>query len=396
VSGRKRRLGSLVLVLLSPFLCAAERPPGLGDVKEVRTWSYPDYTRVVVELTRSVETEVERLGANARAGRGERLYADLPGIWVGRRFLEGVPVGDGLLQGVRMGQNTLRRSRLVIDLQHYQSHRLLHLRNPDRVVIDVYGRRSGGERREWPDRGQAPGSTRLSAGLRRVDRVVIDAGHGGRDPGAIGIGGLKEKDINLKLAHLLRAQLEKRGFEVVMTREKDQTLGLEKRTAHAESSGGDLFVSLHANAARRRAARGLEIYYLDANHERHTLDVAARENGVGRDQIDSLQRTLAKLRVAENGGHSAQLAELVHDEVEVALLSRGRGMPNLGVKKGPFYVLFLSSMPSILVEAGFVTNKQDAKLLRSRQYLSVLADEIADGIERYRDAGTQVALGDAP
>lgn len=368
------------LASLVPFLLGVDRPHGLGDVEDVRTWSYDGYTRVVVELSRSVdvsEADLVRLSADAGAGRPERLYLDVPGIWVGRRFESGLEVGDGLLEGVRLGQNTLRRTRLVIDLEDYGDHRLFTLPSPPRIVVDVYG-----EAKQQP--GAEEGGVRLPTSLRRVHTVVVDPGHGGRDPGAIGQGGLREKDVNLSIARTLATQLEARGFEVILTREDDRTLTLEERTARAESAGGDVFISIHANASRRTGARGIEVYTLDSNHERHSLDVAARENGVPAARLDPLQRALAQIQVGEVGEHSARLAGLIHDNVIRAARARDDSLPDLGVKKGPFYVLFMSRMSSVLVETGFVTNRRDAKLLRSAKYRAMIAEQIAAGVDRYR------------
>lgn len=389
MKGRGRARGVLAMLgALLPLLLAAERPPGLGDVRDVRTWSHPDFTRVVVELSRSVpEPEVRSLSATGDAANPDRLYVDLSGIWVGRDYVDGIEIGDGLLRGVRLGQNTQRTTRLVIDLERYERHRLLMLRAPDRIVLDVYRSRARGDRAG--DAKPAPGGdgARLAVPLRSVERIVVDPGHGGRDPGAIGIGRVHEKDVNLKLAKRIASELRKEGFDVVLTREDDRYLDLEERTAFAESVGGDLFVSVHSNSSPRVDTRGIEIYYLDDGHERHSLDVAARESGVPRSQLDSLQRTLAKLRIGETGEHSETLARYVHEDVMDGLASdrRTRGIPDLGVKKGPFYVLFLSSMPSILVEAGFLTNHEDAKLLRSDAYLDLFARRVARGLVRYRD-----------
>ncbi|MCH7598898.1 MAG: N-acetylmuramoyl-L-alanine amidase [Myxococcales bacterium] len=381
----------LMLVLLLPGLLGVTRPKGMGSVTDVRTWSHPDYTRVVVELTQPVETEVKRLTADAKAGRPDRLYLDLEGIWVGRDFEDGIPIQDGLLQDLRLGQNTLGKARLVIDLQRYDRHRLLILRSPHRVVVDVYGPRSGGETLQWPrPEGSLPNS-RLSIQLRPIRTVVIDPGHGGKDPGAIGIGGLREKDVNLRLAKMIGERLEHRGFTVVFTRSKDLSLSLEERTVIAEAAYGDIFVSIHANASTRRGTRGIEIYSLDENHERHSLDVAARENGVSRSEVDSLQRAMAKLHVSEVSEHSVRLAKSVHDSLMPGLRKKYREVPDLGVKKGPFYVLFLSSMPAILLESGFLTNKHDAKLLRDKSYLMAMAEHIAAGLGDYRSRGQQVA-----
>jgi N-acetylmuramoyl-L-alanine amidase len=379
-----RSLLLVLLVLLVPILMGVERPPGLGDVRDVRTWSYEGYTRVVLELTHEVrlpESGLVRLGANRFAGRPERLYLDVPGVWVGRRYESGIEVGDGLLAGVRLGQNTLSHSRLVIDLERYDHHRLFTLASPPRIVIDVYGDRPTFKR---------DSSGRLPTELRRVHTIVVDPGHGGRDPGATGIGGLHEKTVNLSIAKRLAKRLESRGFKVILTRSSDQTLDLEERTAIAESAGGDVFISIHANASRRAKTRGLEIYTLDENHERHSLDVASRENGVPAAKLDPLQRALARLRVGEAGSYSKRLANLVHASVIEGARKSKRSVPDLGLKKGPFYVLFMSSMSSVLVETGFLTNKRDAKLLRSTKYQRELAEEIAEGVHQYRQ---QIELG---
>jgi N-acetylmuramoyl-L-alanine amidase len=381
-----RALGAALLAALGPALLGVARPPGLGDVVAVRHWSYPEYTRVVVELSRPVATEVRRLPADRGAGRPERLYLDLEGVWVGRVPAEGIPVGDGLLRDVRLGQNTLRRTRVVIDLERYESHRLITLAHPDRVVIDVYGPR--GE--PGPPGSPTGRRLRLPAALRPVRTVVIDPGHGGRDPGAIGVGGLREKDVTLRLARGLGRELSARGFRVVYTREDDRTIGLEERTAIAESVSGDVFVSVHANAARRRSVHGIETYYLNEDHERHSLNLAARENGIPRGQVNALQHTLARLQMEEIMPHSQRLARMVQDRM-VNGLPRRKRPGDLGVKKGPFYVLFLSNMPAILIEAGFLTNRDEAARLRDPAYLELLSAQIAEGLDRYREAGATYA-----
>ena len=383
---RASRARLALLLALAAGLLGVNRPPGLGDVVAVRHWSYPEYTRVVIELDRPVQTEVQRLAADPGADRPQRLYLDLEGVWVGRSHSEPIPVGDGLLRAVRLGQNTLTRTRVVIDLQRYDRHRLITLTHPDRVVLDVYGPRRGPE-------GEAPGTAPapLPAGLRPVQTVVIDPGHGGKDPGAIGLGGLREKDVTLAVARGLGRELSARGFRVVYTREDDRTIGLEERTAIAESVSGDVFVSVHANAAPRRSVNGVETWYLNQNHERHSLNLAARENGIPRSQVDDLQHTVAKLQMEEIMPHSRRLARLVQERIV-------RGLPpdhqpqDLGVKQGPFYVLFLSNMPSILVETGFLTNREDAARLRDRGWRDLLARQIAEGLVLFRDGDANYAL----
>jgi N-acetylmuramoyl-L-alanine amidase len=385
----RRALLLLCVTALLPGILAAKRPAGLGDVRDVRTWSHADYTRVVVELTRPVDTSVTRLRPNSKAGRPDRLYLDFEGIWVGRDYADGIQVRDGLLQDVRLGQNTLRRTRLVIDLERYESHRLLILQSPHRVVVDVYGSRKGrkGMQSSGSSGANGSGSSRLSPSLRSIQTVVIDPGHGGKDPGAIGVGNLREKDVTLRVARNLGKRLAARGLRVVYTRTDDRTLSLEARTAAAESVDGDVFISVHANAAPRRSVHGVETYYLDHNHDRHAANLAARENGIPRGQVNVLQHTLAKLHMEEISPHSRRLARAVQKQI-VSGLPKGKRPQDLGVKKGPFYVLFLSNMPAILVEVGFLTNRTEAKRLRDGRYLDSLARQIASGVQHYASEKT--------
>lgn len=386
---RAARLAPFLLLLL-PLLLGAQRPAGLGNVTEVRHWSYPDYTRVVVELDRpvTIKNGVKRLPAEAKSGRPERLYVDVEGIWVGGDYEQGIAVRDGLLEGIRIGQNTRRTIRVVVDLQRYERYRVITLSHPDRLVLDIYGPRRGVDR-DLEGR-------RMPSQLRPIHTVVLDPGHGGKDPGAIGVGGVHEKNVTLALARSLAKDLEARGFRVVMTRDDDRFIDLEERTAIAEAARGDLFVSLHANAARRASVRGVETYYLDENHERHSLDVAARENGVAPSEVNELQRTVAKLRVSEVSPQSRRLAELIQDQIVSGMPRAFRPVSDLGAKKGPFYVLFLSTMPAVLVEAGFLTNRTEAKRLRDGAYRDAMAEQIAEALVAYRDSDARLALRSRP
>lgn len=391
-----RRFRILGAVLVSVCFVESASAAEPLDVVDVRHWSYESYTRVVVELTGAVDTKVRQL--EAADGLPHRLYLDLPDVVVGADFAEPIPVTDGLLQRLRIGQNAPGRARLVVDLERYGRHRLFVLSAPHRVVLDVYAerRRDGGSATATDEAAgrQATGSIPLA--LRTVHTVVIDPGHGGEDPGASGKRGLREKDLALAVGLDLRERLRARGFKVVMTREADRTLGLEERTAIAEGAGADVFVSIHANAAEGPKANGLETYYLDESHERHTLRVAARESGVSAAALDPLQRAMAGLRVEEVSERSAALATSVHAEIVSGIRTVYGSVRDLGVKQGPFHVLFLSGAPAILVEMGFVTHRTDAKRLDSALYRAVVAERIARGVSDYRSAQKHVALTVTP
>jgi N-acetylmuramoyl-L-alanine amidase len=306
---------------------------------------------VVVELTQPVRTVLRELPADLGAGKPARLYLDLAGVWVGKRYQEGLPVGDGLLQGVRVGQNTLSTARLVLDLERYDRHRLIELSHPDRVVIDVYGRRPGERPR---DRRETPGDLgRLPVGLRPVETIVIDAGHGGRDPGAIGVNGLREKDVTLRLARSLGEKLSAQGFEIVYTRSDDRTISLEERTAIC---GIGRWRPLRVAACERRAARlgGRDRDLLPGRQPRapQPRGGRARERRAS-GQVDVLQRTVAKLRVGEVSVHSRRAANTVHQQMVSGCGGRYREVIDLGVEEGAVLrALLLSNIPAILVEAG--------------------------------------------
>jgi N-acetylmuramoyl-L-alanine amidase len=401
---------ALRLCLLTALAAASLGADRESDVRAIRHWSYPDFTRVAIELTRPTQARIDRLGADHQSGRPERLYLDLSGLWVGHHLDQPIPVGDGLLRGIRAGQFTSNTARVVIDLQRYDRHQIRMLTNPHRVLIDVYGTRgrpatpgppavaaAPPSREPAPRRALAPlPAQRRYEGPGRKLTVVVDAGHGGSDPGAIGPGGLREKSVTLAVALDLERRLLARGFRVVMTRQGDRTVSLEERTALAEGAGGDVFVSIHVNAAPRSAANGIETYYLDSTNERHTLRVAARENGVPPSALDPLQRAVAGLRISELGSNSAALAQTVHGELIRGVRGAFGSVSNLGVKQGPFHVLFLSSAPSILVEVGFVTHRAEARRLATDWYRKVLAEHIARGLALYRSQSASVLTARAP
>src|SRR5690606_4533602 len=302
------RGGAPLAAILLALLGLAAAPAALAQirVRDVRHWSYGDYTRVAGEPTQPVAPALREAPAEPANGTPARLYLDLPGVVVGRTRAEPIPVGDGLLRRIRLGQFTRDTTRVVLDLERWERHRLLRLAGPDRIVIDVFGAPGGPPVRA--------ARARPSMELRPVRRIVVDAGHGGSDPGAIGHGRLREKDVTLRLARALRRELLARGFEVVMTRDDDRALSLLERTARAEGAGGDVFVSLHANAARNPRAEGIEVYTLDENARRQTPRLAARENGVAPGEGDALQGLLTRLRLSEPSTRADRPAHPLHEE----------------------------------------------------------------------------------
>jgi len=216
--------------------------------------------------------------------------------------------------------------------------------------------------------------------------IVIDAGHGGKDPGAVGYKGTKEKDIALDVAKRLEKKLSKNmNVKVVMTRDEDVFLRLSERTKIANESNGNLFISIHTNAAEDRRASGFETFLIGPNKNEAAVRVAARENavleleGVAGKKLtneDLIQATIAQSAFASK---SEQFASMVQQEIKKRVQSRDRG-----VKQAGFYVLMGASMPNVLVELGFISNPSEEKKLRSPQYRDQLATAIYRAVEQYK------------
>jgi N-acetylmuramoyl-L-alanine amidase len=217
----------------------------------------------------------------------------------------------------------------------------------------------------------------------RVKKIVIDPGHGGKDPGAMA-NGLKEKDIVLKVARKLAPMLENRlGCKVILTRNKDVFIPLEERTAIANKNDADLFISLHVNSSESQAASGIETYYLNLTTNPEAMRVAALENSTSAHQMSDLQNILSDILKNSKISESSRLAQQVHDSVVGGLDKNFPNIKNLGVKQAPFYVLIGAEMPAILVEMSFISNSDDAQHLKDERYLDRLAYEITEGVQSY-------------
>ncbi len=223
----------------------------------------------------------------------------------------------------------------------------------------------------------------LGLGARRI---VIDPGHGGHDPGTIGPRGLQEKDlvldVALRLERLVRQEL---GTEVVLTRSTDVFIPLEERTAIANQKEGDLFVSIHANAARSPHARGFETYILSFARTPHAEAVAARENAISTATLKDLQGLVKAITLNSKIDESRDLAHSIQDGM-VSGVREQHEVPDRGVHSAPFYVLIGANMPAVLAELGFVSHPEDEKRLRGPQYREMLARSLRKGLRTYLEA----------
>lgn len=219
-----------------------------------------------------------------------------------------------------------------------------------------------------------------------IGTIVIDPGHGGKDPGAIAFD-MKEKDIVLKVGKSLAAHLrEKLGATVILTRTDDSFMPLEERTAIANTNSADLFISLHINAHPSPDIRGFETYFLNLTTNAEAMRVAARENATTTHQLSDLQDILSDIMRNSKINESSRLAERVHKSIDNGFSESHFALKDMGVKQAPFYVLIGAEMPAILIEIAFISNPEDAKLLGDEQFIVKLAGQISDGISQYANA----------
>lgn len=228
----------------------------------------------------------------------------------------------------------------------------------------------------------------------KVRRVIIDPGHGGHDTGAIGKEGTREKDVALAISKKLAEELKEKGLEVVLTRDDDKFIRLEDRAKFANAEHGDLFISIHCNAAASRKLRGVETYTLNTSADRYSIRLAARENQSSEKGISDLQFILADLATKANTEESSRLANQVQRNLVKGLARKYTGIKDLGHKEALFYVLLGVKMPAILVETSFLSNPEDEERLASGAFQSEVAKAISQGVEDFLDDRRRVAKVD--
>ena len=219
-----------------------------------------------------------------------------------------------------------------------------------------------------------------------VSRIVIDAGHGGHDPGAQS-NGVSESELTLDVALRLGRLLDKQpGVEVVLTRDADVFIPLEERTSIANREGADLFLSIHANASRNPKARGVETYFLNFASNPAAEAVAARENSASGRAMHSLPDIVRAIALNNKIDESRDFADMVQRSMVRPLSTRNKQLKDLGVKQAPFVVLIGAAMPSVLAEISFVTHKQEGQLLKSTAYRQQIAEALLDAVIRYQQS----------
>ena len=369
---RRMRTSTATLLLALAVVTYAGSVMAGESLTGVRYWTAPDHTRIVVDLTgyasysTRVLTNPDRvvvLVQSADAGDVSRSTA----------------VGDGVIQHIRINQIG-SGAQVVLDLEGAFEHNVFSLKpylgKPHRIVIDVFS--DVVRRISEPVTGDdGPVATRV---------IVIDPGHGGEDPGTLGNGVLVEKeivlDIGKRVAGILRA---KPGYDVRMTRDGDYFVSLRKRKQLAQTWGGDIFISIHGNSAPNLRASGTEIFYVSPRgaSDQAARELADRENaadlvgGVSPDADNDVLSILVDLKMGGNVQKSSHLATMISSRI--ASMDLGR----CSMKQAGFVVLKSLSMPSVLVEVGFLSNGQDVDKLKRPEYRQKYANCLAQAIDDY-------------
>jgi N-acetylmuramoyl-L-alanine amidase len=347
-------------------LLPAEKPAEPAQITRVELYGGKEASRAVVFVTRPTLFEVGDLAADGQ--HGPRIFIDIKNsVLKAKHTYE----GEGLIERVRLGEKG-SLSRVVLDMKTPAARRVFYLPEPFRLVVDV------------SNEAVTPLSER--AGPRRVHRVVLDPGHGGHDPGAMGASGLREKDVVLDIAHRAAPLVARElGIATLLTRDTDVFVPLDERVAHANAFSADLFVSIHCNASETSGSRGVMTFVLDASRDDLAERVAARENAASAEASVELANAMSHVLDPASLAHSSHFAELLQRSAVASLSPKYPDVLDQGVKSAGFYVLAGARMPAVLFETSFISNLGEERRLDSGEYRQKMADAIVNAVRAYRD-----------
>lgn len=403
-----RRLGRLALrpALACVALLWLATAAGAATLRAVRQITTPLMTRVIVEFSEPVHYRLQRVSGHPDLGVPARVYVDFPGTEIAAGAVGQLDLREGPLLRLRATRPAAATTRLILDVPGLTDFGAFPMPDPFRLIIDVRGTPRTAPPRPAaapPPPSPQPTAARQARGAarpsppaavpapaaQRAMKIVLDPGHGGKDPGAIGVDGVAEKDVVLAIAQRLRARLAATpDVEVVLTRDSDVFLALEERTARANAEQADVFVSIHANASPNAGLSGVETYYLNNTNDRATIRLAEMENGLrsvtgNRQRERDVALILSDLIQSYKIQESVLLAEQVQRDLVTTLDTHRTPANNLGVKRGPFYVLVGAGMPCVLVEVAFLTHPVEGGRLAQPDYQDTIAEGLLRGIRRF-------------
>ncbi len=310
--------------------------------------------------------------------------ADTVKIWVKAGFYGGPCWIEGDHKLYQFARIKHARNGVAFKFRFYQSVGYKFARVSDTLSVFKFFRKRGAGGGASRVAGKR---SRTSTPRRTIKTIVVDAGHGGKDPGAIGYHGTLEKDIALAIAKKLKKELQKRGFKVILTRSRDRYLTLEQRTKIANDAHADLFISIHCNWNRKSIVGGTEVYFLSTAKTTWERAVAMRENASfmkysgNKDKLNKLDAILLDMAQTEFLQESEDLAGYIQHGIVART-----GLLNRGVKQAGFYVLYKVFMPAVLVETAFISNPVEERKLKDPDFQWRIARGIADGVVRFKSA----------
>jgi len=345
---------------------------------DIRSYSYPDKTRVVIDLSEKTEFRADKLV------NPDRIFIDImSSVAKLENTSKQIKIDDGVIKTVRTAQFNQEIIRVVLDLYQQTKYELFSLVEPDRIVIDIF--KSGEEAAISETLPVKPEEKPVIKPEMTEERIVIiDPGHGGNDPGAIGPTGLKESEVTLGIALYLEKLLKEAGIPAYLTRNKNEFISLENRTSFANQKNGFVFVSLHANSVlnHRPSAKGTETFVLSSKYiGASAKDVADRENRASRTHpgVDTdLALIIGDLEESANIKYSLDFAEIVQEKLVNHLK-----LENRGVKQAPFVVLKGANMVAVIAEVAFISNPEEEKLLKNNEFLQKSAQALFEAIKYY-------------
>ncbi len=423
---------------------------GPGRIHGIRFWSFGDVTRIAVETTGDYKLSSDQIENPAR------VYFDLNGLQpsASHSGMQTIPVDDKRIKQIRVAEVVPGKTRIVFDLEGPAEVSSSQLVNPDRLMIEIRPKGTGLaalESKHSGTRGSradsvttvsvpvparrvesskdddiadlpeprvsglhhtAPASNIASAAAAKRDssgdrslvrvfglklgRVVIDAGHGGKDTGTVGPHGLMEKDLVLDVALRLGRLINDRlGADVVYTRSSDVFIPLEERTKIANDQRADLFISVHANSSPESSATGVETYYFNLTSDKKGLDLATRENATSVSSISDLNDMLHRAVLQAKLEESREFAQKVQQALWVNSKRMNSKAHDRGVRQAPFVVLIGATMPSILAEIGFVSNPHDERLLKRNDQREKIAEALLRGVTQYANSLSHTQMASA-
>lgn len=367
-------------------------------VRDLRTWSTAEGTRLVLDLNHMPSFSETQLR------NPDRVVIEVSNAILGKASRQRVS-GGTIPQSFQVAQSRPRVVTITLLRNQNSRYKVFSLANPDRLVIDLSQRPKDQLRQIGETSATSPSapavplptqptipSPTVTEPIRPIapkpaspiQTIVIDPGHGGKDPGTVGRRGTTEKDVTLKVGLLLKTLLGTLpNTRVLMTRERDAFIELEDRAKFANGKGADLFISIHVNSHPHKGIRGLEIYHFGEAKDQRALEVAARENGTPLNNTGvGWEYLVADLLTTKKIEHSLELAWTAKQAMVTNLNGRYSTIDH-GVKTAPFYVLRFTTMPSILAEIAFMSNPTEEEQMRSQPFLTHIAESIFEGVKTY-------------